>query len=51
MWRFRRSDAYLRNDWSNYTNTGLIKILYPQSISTTIDDDELTKSSISPIDW
>ena len=20
MWRFRRSDAYLRNEWSNYTN-------------------------------
>ena len=39
MWRFRRSDAYLRNDWSNYTNWPY-KDIIPQS-TNTIDDDEL----------
>ena len=33
MWRFRRSDAYLRNEWSNYTNWPY-KDVIPQSIST-----------------
>lgn len=36
MWRFRRSDAYLRNDWSNYTNWPY-KDIIPQSI-TPIND-------------
>ena len=39
MWRFRRSDAYLRNDWSNYTNWPY-KDIIPQA-TTTIDDLEL----------
>ena len=38
MWRFRRSDAYLRNDWSNYTNWPY-KDVVPQSISTILDDE------------
>ena len=38
MWRFRRSDAYLRNDWSNYTNWPY-KDIVPQSISTILDDE------------
>ena len=32
MWRFRRSDAYLRNEWSNYTNWPYNNIK-PQSLS------------------
>ena len=36
MWRFRRSDAYLRNDWSNYTNWPY-KDIIPQA-TTVIDD-------------
>ena len=39
MWRFRRSDAYLRNDWSNYTNWQY-KDIIPQSI-TPINNNEL----------
>ena len=39
MWRFRRSDAYLRNDWSNYTNWPY-KDIIPQSI-TPINDNNL----------
>ena len=31
MWRFRRSDAYLRNEWSNYTNWPYNNII-PQSL-------------------
>ena len=31
MWRFRRSDAYLRNEWSNYTNWPYNNIM-PQSL-------------------
>jgi hypothetical protein len=31
MWRFRRSDAYLRNEWSNYTNWPYQNII-PQSL-------------------
>ena len=31
MWRFRRSDAYLRNEWSNYTNWPYNNI-QPQSL-------------------
>ena len=45
MWRFRRSDAYLRNDWSNYTNWPY-KDIIPQSTST-IDDPVGT--SLSPV--
>ncbi len=43
MWRFRRSDAYLRNDWSNYTNWPY-KDIIPQSTST-IDDVTLPNPS------
>jgi len=32
MWRFRRSDAYLRNEWSNYTNWPYQNVL-PQSLT------------------
>ena len=39
MWRFRRSDAYLRNDWSNYTNWPY-KDVIPQS-TKIINDSEL----------
>lgn len=39
MWRFRRSDAYLRNDWSNYTNWPY-KDIIPQS-TKLINDSEL----------
>ena len=39
MWRFRRSDAYLRNDWSNYTNWPY-KDIIPQA-TTVIDDTAL----------
>lgn len=39
MWRFRRSDAYLRNDWSNYTNWPY-KDIIPQSTGP-INDSEL----------
>ena len=38
MWRFRRSDAYLRNDWSNYTNWPY-KDIIPQSISPINTND------------
>ena len=31
MWRFRRSDAYLRNEWSNYTNWPYNNII-PQTL-------------------
>jgi hypothetical protein len=31
MWRFRRSDAYLRNEWSNYTNWPYQNVI-PQSL-------------------
>ena len=31
MWRFRRSDAYLRNEWSNYTNWPYHNVI-PQSL-------------------
>ena len=31
MWRFRRSDAYLRNEWSNYTNWPYHNVI-PQSV-------------------
>ena len=40
MWRFRRSDAYLRNDWSNYTNWPY-KDIIPQA-TNTIDDLAVT---------
>jgi len=32
MWRFRRNDAFLRNEWSNYTNWPYHNII-PQSVS------------------
>ena len=35
MWRFRRSDAYLRNEWSNYTNWPYRNVL-PQSLTDLI---------------
>ena len=38
MWRFRRSDAYLRNDWSNYTNWPY-KDIIPQSTGPINDID------------
>jgi hypothetical protein len=38
MWRFRRSDAFLRNEWSNYTNWPYNNIL-PQSLQTFIDPE------------
>ena len=31
MWRFRRSDAFLRNEWSNYTNWPYQNVI-PQSL-------------------
>ncbi len=31
MWRFRRSDAYMRNEWSNYTNWPYNNVI-PQSL-------------------
>ena len=34
MWRFRRSDAYLRNEWSNYTNWPYRNVL-PQSLTVS----------------
>jgi hypothetical protein len=40
MWRFRRSDAYLRNEWSNYTNWPYHNVI-PQSLQ------EFNISSIS----
>ena len=38
LWRFRRSDAYLRNEWSNYTNWPYHRI-QPQSLSPFIDPE------------
>ena len=38
LWRFRRSDAYLRNEWSNYTNWPYHRI-QPQSLSLFIDPE------------
>ena len=38
LWRFRRSDAYLRNEWSNYTNWPYHRI-QPQSLSPFIDSE------------
>ena len=32
MWRFRRSDAFLRNEWSNYTNWPYHNVI-PQSLT------------------
>ena len=32
MWRFRRSDAFLRNEWNNYTNWAYHNVI-PQKIS------------------
>ena len=34
MWRFRRSDSYLRNEWSNYTNWPYKNVL-PQSLTVS----------------
>jgi hypothetical protein len=36
MWRFRRSDAYLRNEWSNYTNWPYQNVI-PQSLQRIHD--------------
>ena len=38
LWRFRRSDAYLRNEWSNYTNWPYHNI-QPQSLSIYNDPE------------
>ena len=38
LWRFRRSDAYLRNEWSNYTNWPYHRT-QPQSLSPFIDSE------------
>ena len=36
MWRFRRSDAYLRNEWSNYTNWPYKNVI-PKSVELISD--------------
>ncbi len=36
MWRFRRSDAYLRNEWSNYTNWPYRNVI-PKSVELITD--------------
>ena len=38
LWRFRRSDAYLRNEWSNYTNWPYHGI-QPQSLALFLEPD------------
>ena len=38
MWRFRRSDAFLRNEWSNYTNWPYHNVI-PQSLTILSDSD------------
>ena len=45
MWRFRRSDAYLRNEWSNYTNWPYHHVI-PQSLEILNDEDLPNPSSI-----
>ena len=35
MWRFRRSDAFMRNEWNNYTNWAYNNVI-PQSITETL---------------
>tara|TARA_A100001015_G_scaffold313543_1_gene421001 strand:+ start:174 stop:1808 length:1635 start_codon:yes stop_codon:yes gene_type:complete len=39
MWRFRRSDAFLRNEWSNYTNWAYNNVL-PQNITSDLPFNE-----------
>ena len=36
MWRFRRSDAYLRNEWSNYTNWPYSNVI-PKTVELITD--------------
>ena len=41
MWRFRRSDAFMRNEWSNYTN-------WPYDNVKPVQPDNTTPPSPSP---
>ena len=45
MWFFRRNDAHLRNEWTNYTNWPYNYI--PYSLKTLDENDELKKVSIT----
>ena len=45
MWRFRRSDAYLRNEWSNYTNWPYHNVK-PQTLELLQDDDIPNPSNV-----
>ena len=45
MWFFRRNDAHLRNEWTNYTNWPYNYI--PYSLKTQDDNGELKKVSIT----
>ena len=45
MWRFRRSDALLRNEWSNYTNWPYHKVK-PQTLELLQDNDIPNPSNV-----
>ena len=48
MWFFRRNDAHLRNEWTNYTNWPYNYI--PYSLKTQDNNGELTRVNITKND-
>ena len=46
MWRFRRSDAFLRNEWTNYTNWP-----YKNVIPKTLESFQYNESLPNPADF
>jgi hypothetical protein len=50
MWRFRRNDAYMRNEWSNFTNWAYNNVLptQPDNTSNVIDSSGTRYPSPSP---